>query len=100
MGSDRDGGSVLRLVQRSGQPFFCNAQGGRKGGQTAFDASGPGYERVGRADDPGLFTASARALGTKLWNMAGKVAAGTASGWNHGSGWRQPISARALYCRV
>ena len=44
--SDRTQGRVLRTVQRSGEPFLADAEGGRESG-SALDASGTGAARVG-----------------------------------------------------
>jgi transposase len=58
-GSDRAQRRVLRAVQRSGQPFLADAEGGRQGGLSSPHAGGTGVARVGSADDSGLLAASA-----------------------------------------
>ena len=65
-GSDRAQRRVLRVVQRSGQPFLADAEGGRQGRLPSPHASGAGVARVGSADDPGLLAASARPQRTQL----------------------------------
>jgi hypothetical protein len=57
--SDRAQRRILRAVQRSGEPFLVDAEGGRQGGPPSAHASGTGAARVGSADDPGLLAASA-----------------------------------------
>jgi hypothetical protein len=51
---------VLRSVQRPGQPFLADAQGGRQGGCALSDAGGTGVARVGDTDDSRLLAASPR----------------------------------------
>src|SRR6201987_702859 len=58
-GSDRAQRRVLRAVQRSGQPFLADAEGGRQGGSASSEPGGTGAARVGGADDSGLLAASA-----------------------------------------
>ena len=41
-GSDRAQGRVLRAVQRSGQPFLADAEGGRESGSAPSDPGGTG----------------------------------------------------------
>jgi len=59
--SDRAQGRVLRLIQRSRQPFLAHAEGGRQSGSASADAGGTGAARGGDPDDPGLLAASAGA---------------------------------------
>src|SRR5258708_29317811 len=99
-GSDRAPRRVLRAVQRSGKPFLADAEGGRQGGLPAPYAGGTGIARVGRADDPGLFAASAWAQRAQLLDLAGAIAAGTKTAQDRQSGSRQRISARTLHRRV
>ena len=75
-GSDRAQRRVLRAVQRSGKPSLADAEGGRQGGLPSPHAGGAGVARVGRADDPGLLAAGARAQRAQLLDLAGPLAAG------------------------
>ena len=59
-------GVFCALVQRSGQPFLADAEGGRQGGLPSSDASGTGVARAGGADDSGLLAASAGAQRAQL----------------------------------
>src|ERR1700733_2656689 len=93
-GSDRESGIVLRAVQRPWQPLLHNAKGGREGGKAPADASGPGDEGVGSADDSGLLAASPRPIRAQLWDLAGEAAARVAVGGNRYAGGSQRISAR------
>lgn len=56
---DRKRGRILRLVQRSRQPFLHNPQGGREGRSASADANRSGHERAWAVDDPSLLAASA-----------------------------------------
>jgi hypothetical protein len=77
----------LCVVQRSGQPLFRDAQGGRESRQASVDASGASDEEVGRADDSRVFAAGAWPRRTKLWNVAREAATGTAASRDrHGGG--------------
>src|ERR1019366_4722857 len=53
--SDRAEGRVLRLIQRSRQPFLAHAEGGRQSGSASADAGGTGAARGGDPDDSGVF---------------------------------------------
>jgi hypothetical protein len=79
-GSDRAPGLVLRLVQRSWQPFLADAEGGGGGRSSSPDPGGTGAARTGHSHDPGLLAAGARALGAQLRNLARAAAAGVAAG--------------------
>src|SRR5208337_4746420 len=68
---DRAQRRVLRAVQRSGEPFLADAEGGRQGGLPSPHAGGAGVARVGSADDPGLLAASAWAQRAQLLDLAG-----------------------------
>ena len=74
--SDRAKGRVLRLIQRSRQPFLAHAEGGRQSGSASADAGGTGAARGGDPDDPGLLAASAGAQRAQLRHLAGTIAAG------------------------
>ncbi len=87
-GSDRAQRRVLRAVQRSGQPFLADPEGGRQGRSASPDASGTGPARVGSADDPGLLAASAGTQRAQLRHLARTVAAGVAAARDHDR-WRQ-----------
>ena len=84
-GSDRAQGLILRAVQRSGQPFLADAEGGRQGGLPSSNPSGTGVTRVGSADDSGLLAGSARAQRTQLRHLARAAAAGIAITRNLGT---------------
>ena len=91
---------VLRNVQRPGEPFLVDAEGGRQGGLPSPHAGGTGVARVGSADDSGLLAASARAQRAQLRHLAGPLAAGVAAapaGYARGG---EPVSAGRLYLRV
>jgi hypothetical protein len=54
LGSDRAAGPILRLVQRPGQSFLADAEGGRQGRSPSCNAGGTSATRVGSADDSRL----------------------------------------------
>ena len=99
-GGDRKQGLVLCAVQRPGQPFLRDAEGGRESGQAPADAGGAGDEGTGGADDsrPTRRRRAGRSR-AQLWNLAGAVAAGIAAGGDHDRGSGQPVSAGALHRR-
>src|SRR5262249_14895668 len=57
---DRTPRGVLRLVQRSRQPFLAHPEGGRQGGSASPDAGGTGAARFRHPDDSGVLAASPR----------------------------------------
>ena len=79
-GSDRNQGPVLRAVQRPGQPFLCDAEGGREGGQAPPDAGGAGDEGVGSADDSRPTRRKPGAERAQLRDLAG-AACRKSCGW-------------------
>src|SRR5712672_1584272 len=99
-GSDRAPGRVLRTVQRSGEPFLADAEGGRESGSASIDASGTSVARTGDTDDSGLLAAGPGAQRAQFRHLARPVAAGVAAGGNHDTGGSECISARALRGRV
>ena len=58
-GSHRAQRLVLRLVQRSRQPFLADPKGGRSGRSASPDPGGTGIARAGHSHDPGLLAAGA-----------------------------------------
>src|SRR5258708_39958330 len=83
-------------VQRSGEPFLADAEGGRESGSASLDASGTSVARTGDTDDSGLLAAGTGAQRAQFRHLARPVAAGVAAGGNHDTGGGEWISARAL----
>src|ERR1035441_6315660 len=68
-GAERSGqaqGRVLRLIQRSRQPFLADAEGGRSGGPPPSHAGGTGDAGLGSAYDSSLLAAGAGTERTQL----------------------------------
>ena len=93
-------GPVLRSVQRPGQPFLADAEGGWQGRSPPPDASGSGATRFGGADDSGLLAAGTGTLGAQLRHLAGATAAGAATARHYERHRGQPLSARRVHRRV
>src|SRR5580698_1236336 len=96
-GSDRAQRRVLRAVQRSGQPFLADPEGGRQGGLLSPHTGGTGVARVGSADDPGLLAGSAWAQRAQLLDLAGTLAAGVAAAPVGDAGGGEPVSAGRVH---
>src|SRR5437660_7339785 len=95
--SDRAQRCVLRLVQRSREPFLADAEGRRQGRCAPSYAGGTGVARAGHSDDSGLLAASARPQRAQLLDLAGTAAAGVAAAPNHPPGSRQCVSAPTIH---
>src|ERR1700681_1068539 len=69
----------LRAVQRPRQSLLLHATGWRESGCGTPDASGTSTAGTKHTDDPGVFAAGTRAIGTRVWNLARAAAAGVAA---------------------
>ena len=85
--------SVLRAVQRPGQPFLRTPKAGGKIDRPASDASGAGAAGVGGSHDPGLLAAGSWTHGAQLRDLARAPGAGVAAARDHYGGGRRPFSA-------
>jgi hypothetical protein len=70
--------------------FFVTPKAGEPVGVSA-GANRQGVERIERSDDSGVFTASAGAERTELWDLARTFTGGTAPGLDHYAGTSQPV---------
>ena len=83
-------GVFCALVQRSGQPFLADAEGGRQGGSASSDAGGTGVARVGHSDDSGLLAAGAGPQRAQLRHLAG-TACRRSCGCTGSRVWKPPM---------
>ena len=95
-GSDPATRDFLRAVQRPRQSLLLHATGGRESGCGTPDASGTSTAGIKHTDDPGVFAAGTRAIGTRVWNLARAAAAGVAAAGNCHAGASEPVSAGEL----
>ena len=95
-GGGRAQGTVLRLVQRSRQPFLADPEGGRQGRSASADPGGTRLARVGDSDDSGLLAAGAGALASAALGP-GRDGCRRSCGCAASPRWSKPtVSARAL----
>ena len=93
-------GLFCALYSDRGSHFFLTPKAGEPVDKDRLKPGGKSPEGIGCTDDSGLFSTSARALGTELRDVAGAIAARTPTGGNRRAGRGEPILARALYQRV
>src|SRR5664279_3245688 len=75
-GGDRAQRRILRAVQRSGEPFLVDAEGGRESGSASTHAGGTGVARTGDPDDSRLLAPGTGTERAQLRHLAGPAAAG------------------------
>jgi transposase len=95
-----DKGLFCALYSDRGSHFFVTTKAGEKVDKQRLTQVGRAMEELGVQMIPAYSPQARGAFGTELWNLAGTTAAGTASGRDHGSGERQPVSEGALHSRV
>lgn len=93
-------GVFCSLYSDRGSHFFVTAKAGEKVDKHRLTLVGRAMKDLGIRNNSRLLGTGAGTRGTKLWDLAGAAAAGTAAGWRPNAGGGQSGPARTLHCCI